>query len=87
MRNKRGKRYWIWLCLFFSIFAQAQEISVRAVVENDEVFVGEPFVFQIQIEGHDTPPTPDISALQFFQAEFAGGQKNNSESVDRKSVV
>ena len=58
--------------------------SVKAVVEKDSVFTGEPFMLQIRLEGVDiTPGTeqPDMSAVSDFTVEYQGGQNNNSSSV------
>lgn len=57
------------------------EISVQAAVDQQEVFVGETFTFQVQVEGDDSPPEPDVSAITDFQVEPRGGQQNSSESV------
>lgn len=59
----------------------ASDVSVKTVVEKDEVYVGESFVFQIQIEGAGNPHEPDFSSVQDFAVEKIGGEQNNSESV------
>jgi hypothetical protein len=59
----------------------AEELSARAAVERTEVFVGESFVFQIQVEGHDAPQEPDVSAMKDFSVQSLGGQQNSSSSV------
>ena len=58
-----------------------QRVAVRAAVEKQDVFVGEAFVFQIQVEGSDEPAKPDVSAIADFAVEALGGRANNSESV------
>lgn len=66
----------------FAVSAFAQEITVRAAVEKNDAFVGEAFIFQIQVQGHDHPDPPDVSALsQDFDVQSLGGQTNNSQSV------
>ena len=69
------------LCVLLPASALAEGVSVRAAVEKSEVYVGESFVFQIQVEGSDSPQQPDLSALSDFSVEFAGGQQNNSQSI------
>jgi hypothetical protein len=69
------------MLVLFSLSANGQEISVQAAVEKKQVFVGESFLFQIQVEGHSSPPEPDISSLVDFDVQTRGGQQNNSESI------
>lgn len=57
------------------------EVSVQAAVDQQEVFVGETFTLQIQVEGSDAPGEPDVSPITDFQVEARGGQQNSSESV------
>ncbi len=59
----------------------AAAVSVRAVVERTEVFLGESFVLQIQVEGHDTPEEPDLSNIGDFEVQSLGGQQNSSSSI------
>ncbi len=61
--------------------ALAAQIAARAGVERQEVYVGEPFLFQIQILGSDAPEAPDVAALKDFDVQALGGRPNNSESV------
>ena len=62
--------------------AAAQEISVRAAVESESVYMGQSFVYQIQVEGSDEVSQPDISPLQqLFTVEYLGGSSNNSQSI------
>jgi hypothetical protein len=61
--------------------AIGNEVSVKAAVEKRDVYVGEPFLFQVQVEGADAPAEPDLSSLQDFQVQPRGGQQNNSESI------
>ncbi|MGK5092156.1 BatD family protein [Deltaproteobacteria bacterium TL4] len=69
--------FWI----LFQGMAYAQSFSAHAAVEKTEVFMGEPFVFQVQVEGHDAPDTPDVSGIQDFIVEYQGGRQNSSSSV------
>ena len=59
----------------------AGELSVQAVVEKNRVYVGEPFILQIQVDGADDPEKPDIRPLTDFDVSFNGGQQNSSQSI------
>lgn len=75
----------VFLCLWFLIgnhqTATAARVSAWAAVEKTEVYVGESFIFQIQIQGHDAPAEPNVSAIKAFAVQFLGGQQNSSSSV------
>jgi len=64
-----------------SLNAQAKPLSADAVVERSSVFVGEPFIFQIQVSGSENPKKPDLSEITDFIVEYHGGQVNSSRSV------
>ena len=74
---------WTLLALFSSLppSASAQEVTVTAAVERNQVFVGQPFVLQIQVTGSDKVERPDLSGLADFQVQEAGGGANNSQSI------
>jgi len=57
------------------------EISIQAAVDQDEVYVGQTFTLQVQVEGNDSPGEPDLTPLVDFTVEPRGGQQNSSESV------
>ncbi|UCD86050.1 MAG: protein BatD [Deltaproteobacteria bacterium] len=59
----------------------AEKLSAQAAVDRTEVFAGESFTFQIQVQGHDTPDKPDISGIRDFTVQSLGGQQNNSSSI------
>ncbi len=61
--------------------ALAQPFNVQAAIEKNQVFVGESFVFQIQIEGSDSPEKPDVSGISDFTVQELGGQQNSSQSM------
>ena len=61
--------------------AQGQEISVEAVTTAREVYVGQPFPFNIRVKGSDSPRAPDLSVLRDFRVETLGGRQNNSVSI------
>jgi oxygen tolerance protein BatD len=59
----------------------AQEISVQALVEKQNVLVGEPFVLQIRLDGSDTPDPLSLGNLADFSVEELGGSQNSSTSI------
>ena len=59
----------------------AEPLSAEAAVSANEVFVGEPFRFQIRISGSENPQKPDLSGLAGFIVEDLGGQRNSSRNV------
>ena len=59
----------------------AQKISAKAMVENDSVFVGEPFRFEIHVHGVDRSEQPDLVGLKGFRAQYGGGRNNSSQQV------
>lgn len=61
--------------------AHGQELSARAAVERERVYVGQPFAFQIQVEGSESPDPPNLEALKDFRVEQQGGQQNSSQSI------
>ena len=73
----------IAIFLFYhTVSVSPQSISVRAAVKSREVYVGESFLFQIQVKESDAPSKPDLSPLSSnFFVEELGGQQNNSESI------
>ncbi|MBN1832332.1 MAG: BatD family protein [Deltaproteobacteria bacterium] len=61
--------------------AWAATFSAKAAVEKTDPFVGEPFVFQIQVSGSEHPEQPDLSLVKDFAVAFQGGQQNSRRSV------
>lgn len=59
----------------------AGEVDVQVVLEKHEVFVGESFRLQIQVDGDDSPAEPDLSGLTDFDVRSLGGQQNSSSSI------
>ncbi len=70
----------IYLC-FAAGISQAWSLSATAAVEKQEVFIGESFVFQVQVSGSENPEKPDLSHVEDFTVVFQGGQQNSSRSV------
>lgn len=74
------------VAVFFSLIlfhgkAGAEQLRADAAVERNNVFVGEPFIFQIQVRGSENPEKPDIKGISGFEVKFQGGQQNSSTSV------
>jgi len=81
-RRPSGQALPLLLALALAAAARAgQPISVRAAVEKQQVFVGEAFLFQIQVHGSDKPLKPTLPPIPGLSAEALGGRQNNSESV------
>ncbi len=56
-------------------------VQVNAAVEKETVYVGEPFLFQVQVDGSNHAEEPDMSQLTGFTVQYQGGQQNNSTSI------
>ncbi len=67
--------------LFMASAARAASIKANIAVERTDVFVGEPFIFQVQVEGSENPTQPDMSGLKDFTVEYQGGRQNSSTSI------
>ncbi len=67
--------------LLVGFTAHAQEIQVRAGVERTEVYTGEAFIYQIQIQGTNKVPPPTVRGNDFFDIRFMGGQDTSSRVV------
>ena len=70
--------------LVVSVQAHAQDepLQAKAAVQSQQVYVGQHFLLQIQVEGTDQPDPVDISALEDdFVVSEAGGGASNSTSV------
>jgi hypothetical protein len=62
--------------------AAADEISVQAMVESENVYMGETFVYQIVVDGADNATPPEVSAFgPDFTAQYLGGQNSSSQSI------
>lgn len=58
-----------------------EEPEVNVAVRSNEVFVGEAFVFQIQVENVDSVDPPDLaSATADFDVEYSSGSLSQSQS-------
>ena len=65
--------------LFFSGAAPAEINVSAAVADDDGLYPGEPFQYQISIEGYDQPGAPDMTPLADLSPSYVGGQ-NRSRS-------
>jgi hypothetical protein len=66
---------------FLGLHASAEPLRAVAIVEHSSVFVGEPFIFQIQVSGSEHPEKPDLAEISDFTVQYQGGQVNSSRSV------
>ncbi len=61
---------------------QPEPLRVRAAVGTQQVYVGQQFLLQIQVQGSDQPDPVDIGPLEReFTVSEAGGGASNSTSV------
>ncbi len=67
--------------LALSVPAAAQELSAQALVGKEIVMVGEPFAFQIRLDGSESPDPLDLGAPDGFSVQELGGSQNSSTSV------
>ncbi len=60
--------------------AQQESLTARAAVQSQQVYVGQQFLLQIQIEGTDQPDAVDFRALEkdFAVTEVGGGASNST---------
>lgn len=66
---------------FFSQTASGEPLLANAVVEKTTVFMGEPFIFQIQVSGSENPERPDLTRISEFFVAYQGGSQNNRSSM------
>ena len=71
----------VLLLFALPIESAGQELRADAAVEKLQVFVGEPFVFQVQVKGSESPEKPSLAGLDGFKVQEMGGQQNSSQSV------
>ena len=60
--------------------ASAQSIRVVAAAQ-EEIYVAEPFEYQIIIDGHDAPGSVDMASLAAFSPRSTGGRNVSQTSV------
>ena len=81
MKHARLHSLFLLLVLCVSATAQDTPLTAQALVERQQVFAGEPFVFQIRVDGSESPDKPKLSSLTDFDVQELGGQQNSSQSV------
>lgn len=84
MRNPAFICRLVWvLGLFWALDSHSAStpLQATAVVEDSTVFIGQPFLYQIQVRSSSTPETPDLSGLADFDAHFRGTQSQTSQSI------
>lgn len=70
------------LLALFTLPAAAQNASVTARVSSTDVYAGQSVLLEIDVDGSDSPSTPDLSALDAaFRIQDAGGGSRNSQSI------
>ena len=70
------------LLLAAAPLAAQTRLAARALSDASEVYVGQPFLYQIDITGSDRPERPDLSDLEDnFNIEPAGEGANNSTQI------
>lgn len=75
-------RLTLLLCLLAASLPAQQTLRAQAAIENNRVYVGQAFAFQIKVEGSDAPAKPNMSPLMAdFSVEETGGGANNSQSI------
>lgn len=60
-----------------AVWAQAQNLSARASVRANSVFVGEVFRLTIQVTGSNSPEKPTLGELEGATANYLGGADNS----------
>jgi len=69
------------LALLLSAAAlEAQAIRVTAAVQQ-EIYTGEPFQYQIIIDGYEQPGKVDLGGLEDWSPRYAGGQNVSQTSI------
>jgi len=83
MIRKADKIIFVILIIIFilSQTASVAALQANAAVAHESVFLGEPFTFQIQVSGSESPEKPDLSEISGFAIAYKGGQQNSSTSV------
>ncbi|MBN1818163.1 MAG: BatD family protein, partial [Sedimentisphaerales bacterium] len=77
----RGILVGIGLLVMPSVAAAQETVQIQASVDKSgPIYVGEGFVYQINIEGDNQPGRPDLSPLAQFQPR-AAGNKDVSQTV------
>lgn len=78
----RGIRTWLLSGLLLwaaasTLYGQAQNLSARASVRANSVFVGETFRLTVQVSGSNSPEKPTLGKLEGGVATYLGGADNS----------
>jgi len=65
----------------FGASAEAKQLTANAAVQENSVYVGEAFIFQVQVSGSDHPEQPNLFGFEAFTVHYQGGSQNNSQSI------
>ncbi|MEI6218254.1 MAG: BatD family protein, partial [bacterium] len=57
-----------------------EELAATIGIESQEVFLGEPFAFQVKVSGTETPGRPDLSGLSDFVVRDLGASRSGESS-------
>ena len=60
--------------LIFSATTDAEIRVYAAIAEDEDIYPGEPFQYQIIIDGHDKPGAADVTPMAPFSPRDAGGR-------------
>lgn len=74
---------WLCLALLAALPGWAQDLlRAEVAIESQDLFVGQPVVFQITVAGADDPAPPDIAAVApDFAVQYLGPRANNSTQI------
>ncbi len=64
--------YLVLAVFLISSAAYAKEINFQASLDRDEIYLGQSAQLQLQFQGSTDIPAPDITAIDGFQARYAG---------------
>lgn len=59
----------------------AETVSATAKLGSNSVFVGEPFRFEIHVQGVERSEKPDLGSLKGLKVQYGGGRPNSSQQV------
>ena len=61
--------------------SQAQTITVQAAIQREKTYVGDPFHYQIIIDGHESEGIVDLTPLRRYSPQSTGGRSASQSSV------
>lgn len=65
-----------------ALTAAGQTLEVNARVSSTDIYAGQSMLLEIDVEGSDSPSSPDLSAVNAnFRVQDAGGGSRNSQSI------